>query len=104
MGRIGLPARHLSQVRYWYEVFARSLANFEHDPEVHEQGQRAARSMKQYLADRLAEEPRSRDGSEATLIGALTGPDCVLERSEILANLLIVLLILLVGSLVRSFV
>ena len=92
---IGLPSRDLAEIRSWYEVFARSLANFEGDPELHEDGQQAAKRMRGYLADQLerrgAPAGVSSSAGPITLIDVLSESSVPLDREEILANLLIVL-------------
>jgi len=88
---VGLPSGELSRVRGWYEVFARSLANFEGDGGLHRAGQEAAAAMREYLAEKLdRQQPAGEAGSE-TLVDVLSGTGGLLTRSEMLANLLIVL-------------
>ncbi|MCY3933591.1 MAG: hypothetical protein OXH70_17915, partial [Acidobacteria bacterium] len=88
---VGLPSNDLPRVRAWYEVFARSLANFEGDAGLHRVGQEAAAAMREYLAERLDGQQPAGETGRGTLIEVLTGPGGTLARSEVLANLLIVL-------------
>ena len=88
---VGLPSGDLPRVRAWYEVFARSLANFEGDVELHRAGQEAAAAMREYLAEKLDEQRPAGETESGTLIEVLSGPGGTLGRSEALANLLIVL-------------
>ncbi|MXZ38815.1 MAG: cytochrome P450 [Holophagales bacterium] len=88
---VGLPSDDLPRVRAWYEVFARSLANFEGDVELHRAGQEAAAAMREYLAEKLDEQRPAGETESGTLIEVLSGPGGTLARSEALANLLIVL-------------
>lgn len=88
---VGLPSGDLLRVRAWYEVFARSLANFEGDAELHHAGQEAAAAMREYLAEKLDEQRPAGETESGTLIEVLSGPGGTLARSEALANLLIVL-------------
>ena len=117
---VGLPSGDLPRVRAWYEVLARSLANFEGDTDVHRAGQEAAAALREYLAEKLdGQQPgacapetgcagapagirREAPGSgssdavagetgNGTLLEVLSGPGGTLARSEVLANLLIVL-------------
>jgi len=88
---VGLPSGDLPRVRAWYEVFARSLANFEGDAGLHRAGQEAAAAMREYLAEKLDEQQPAGEADSGTLIEVLTGPGGTLARSEVLANLLIVL-------------
>ena len=89
---VGLPSGDLPRVRAWYEVFARSLANFEGDAELHHAGQDAAAAMREYLAEKL-NQPQPADGmGRGTLLEVLSDRGgAALARSEVLANLLIVL-------------
>ncbi len=88
---VGLPSEDLARVRAWYEVLARSLANFEGDVDVHRAGQEAAAAMREYLAERLDGQRPAGDTGHGTLLEVLSGPGGTLARSEVLANLLIVL-------------
>ena len=88
---VGLPSGDLPRVRAWYEVLARSLANFEGDAGVHRAGQEAAAAMREYLAERLDGQRPAGDTGHGTLLEVLSGPGGTLARSEVLANLLIVL-------------
>ncbi len=88
---VGLPSDDLPRVRAWYDVFARSLANFDGDARIHRAGQEAAAAMREYLAEKLDERQSSGEKGDGTLIDVLSGPGGTLARSEALANLLIVL-------------
>ena len=88
---VGLPSRDLPRVRAWYEVLARSLANFEGDADVHRAGQEAAAAMREYLAESLDGQRPAGETGHGTLLEVLSGPGGTLARSEVLANLLIVL-------------
>ena len=117
---VGLPSEDLARVRAWYEVLARSLANFEGDVDIHRAGQGAAAAMREYLAEKLDRQRPGVRAAEAgcagapagirreapasgssdalagetghgTLLEVLSGPGGTLARSEVLANLLIVL-------------
>ena len=88
---VGLPSGDLARVRAWYEVFARSLANFEGDAELHRAGQEAATAMREYLAEKLDGQQPAGGAVGETLIEVLSGPGGTLGRAEALANLLIVL-------------
>ena len=88
---VGLPSGDLPRVRAWYEVLARSLANFEGDADVHRAGQEAATAMREYLAEKLDGQQPAGDTGHGTLLEVLSGPGGTLARSEVLANLLIVL-------------
>ena len=88
---VGLPSGDLPRVRAWYEVFARSLANFEGDAELHRAGQEAAAAMREYLAEKLDGQQPAGGAESGTLLEVLSGPGGTLARSEALANLLIVL-------------
>lgn len=88
---VGLPSGDLPRVRAWYEVFARSLANFEGDAELHRAGQEAAAAMREYLAEKLDGRQPAGGAESGTLLEVLSGPGGTLARSEALANLLIVL-------------
>ncbi len=117
---VGLPSEDLARVRAWYEVLARSLANFEGDADVHRAGQEAATAMREYLAEKLdgqqpgacapdtgcagapagirreapafgSSDAAAGDTGPGTLLEVLSGPGGTLARSEVLANLLIVL-------------
>ncbi len=88
---VGLPSEDLARVRAWYEVLARSLANFEGDADVHRAGQEAAAAMREYLAERLDGQRPAGETGHGTLLEVLSGPGGTLARSEVLANLLIVL-------------
>ena len=88
---VGLPFRDLPRVRAWYEVLARSLANFEGDADVHRAGQEAAAAMREYLAESLDGQRPAGETGHGTLLEVLSGPGGTLARSEVLANLLIVL-------------
>ncbi len=88
---VGLPSEDLARVRAWYEVLARSLANFEGDADVHRAGQEAAAAMREYLAERLDGQGPAGETGDGTLLDVLSDPGGTLARSEVLANLLIVL-------------
>ena len=116
---VGLPSGDLPRVRAWYEVLARSLANFEGDADVHRAGQDAAAAMREYLAEKLdgsrgaraaetgcagapagirreapgsgSSDTAAGDAGHGTLLEVLSGPGGTLARTEVLANLLIVL-------------
>ena len=88
---VGLPSGDLPRLRAWYEVFARSLSNFEGDAEVHRAGQEAAAAMREYLAEKLDRTRAAGEARPGTLLEVLSGPGGTLTRSEVLANLLIVL-------------
>lgn len=88
---VGLPSEDLARVRAWYEVLARSLANFEGDVDVHRAGQEAAAAMREYLAERLDGQRPAGETGHGTLLEVLSRPGGTLARSEVLANLLIVL-------------
>jgi cytochrome P450 len=89
---IGLPSQDLRRIRSWYEVFARSLANFEGDEQVHRDGQQAAAAMRSYLGEQIDRRARHRSPEPAaTLIDGLAASSTPLDRGEILSNLLIVL-------------
>ena len=88
---VGLPSGDLPRVRAWYEVLARSLANFEGDADVHRAGQEAAAAMREYLAERLDRQRPAGETGDGTLLEVLSGPGGTLTRAEVLANLLIVL-------------
>lgn len=88
---VGLPSEDLARVRAWYEVLARSLANFEGDTDVHRAGQDAAAAMREYLAEKLDGQRPAGETGDGTLLEVLSGPGGTLARAEVLANLLIVL-------------
>ncbi len=88
---VGLSSEDLARVRAWYEVLARSLANFEGDADVHRAGQEAAAAMREYLAERLDGQGPAGETGDGTLLDVLSDPGGTLARSEVLANLLIVL-------------
>lgn len=88
---VGLPSGDLPRVRAWYEILARSLANFEGDADIHRAGQEAAAAMREYLAERLDGQGPAGETGDGTLLDVLSDPGGTLARSEVLANLLIVL-------------
>ena len=88
---VGLPSEDLARVRAWYEVLARSLANFKGDTDVHRAGQEAAAAMREYLAEKLDGQQPAGETGDGTLLEVLSGPGGTLARAEVLANLLIVL-------------
>ncbi len=92
---LGLPDGDASRLLAWYDCFAAALENFAGDEEVRARGKVAAREFRHYVTPFLRGE---RDLPEGSLIAAVAGGEGgkgegeePLARTEIVANLLIVL-------------